>query len=162
MSAFGDSAGSDRGPPPSFWPSLEDAEIEAARFGQPRQHRHVAATVRRPLLGNDEQLRRAVGPRRKPANRSGLRLVESCPLVALAQKPAEVVPLPAQPPAGFAREVFRAARVDDVLIERHALRKPLGGEGAFLPLHARQRTVRVNDGQGRILPVLVLYENVTP
>jgi hypothetical protein len=61
------------------------------------------------------------------------------------------VPLAAEPPAGFAREIFRAAGIEDVLIERHAVREPLGGEGR-LSLHAGERTVLVREGQGVGMP----------
>src|SRR5439155_22987823 len=90
----------------------------------------VPPTVGGPLLGDDEDLGGAVGLRREPANRRGLRVGEARALVRLAEVLGPVATRLAL--RALALEVLGGAGVGDVLVEGHARGEPLGRRGASL------------------------------
>src|SRR2546422_11248138 len=75
----------------------------------------------------------AVGLRREPANRGGLRVGEARALVRLAEVLGPVAARLAL--RALALEVLGGADVGDVLVEGHARGEPLGRHGARLVLH---------------------------
>jgi hypothetical protein len=98
--------------------AAEDPELEAAGLGQPRQHRDVAAAVRRPLLGDDEHLGGAAGLSGQPLDRRRLRVVQPRGARTPARRLARHVARGRPEPSRFR---FSGERdVGDVLVERHA------------------------------------------
>src|SRR5262249_41023327 len=112
--------------------AAEDPELEATRLGQAREHGHVAAAVGRPLLGDDEDLRGAVRPRRQPLDRGGLRVIELRRRVAGAEIGGHVA---TRASGALALEILRRTDVGDVLLECHPGREPLRRDHTRLALH---------------------------
>src|SRR5437879_13127765 len=71
--------------------AVEDPELQPARLGQPRQHRHVTPAVGRPVLGDHEDLRGAVRVRGEPFDGPDLLVGEPRARVALAEYRALVL-----------------------------------------------------------------------
>ena len=111
----------------------EDPELHPSRLGDARQHRKVPAAVGRPLLGNHEDLGGAVGLRREPSDRRGLRVGEPRDLVRLSEVSAPVTARLAL--RAFALEVLGGADIGDVLVEGEALGEPRGCHHALAALH---------------------------
>ena len=104
----------------------EDAQLQAAGLGHALEHRGVTATVGGPLLGDQEDLRRAVRLLGQPFEGGGLGLGQPKLLVALAQVTAIVAPLSAT--GGLAPQALGAGDVGEVLLEGHALGEALRGQ----------------------------------
>src|SRR5881628_1753143 len=111
----------------------EDPELHPSRLSDARQHGKVPAAVGRPLLGDHEDLGGAVGLRREPSDRRGLRVGEPRDLVRLSEVSAPVTARLAL--RAFALEVLGGADIGDVLVEGEALDEPRGCHHALAALH---------------------------
>src|SRR5439155_3305346 len=111
----------------------EDAQVEARRLGHAGKHRHIAPAVGRPLLRDDQDLRRAPGLARQPPERRHLRLAEPTRLVPGADLGAHVAPRLAA--RALALEVLGGGDEVQVLRERHPGGEALRRDHALRTVH---------------------------
>src|SRR5262249_7519347 len=100
-----------------------DAHLEAARVRQACEHRHVTPAVRRPVLGDHEDVGGPGRLRDDPLPRRTLSVIELRRLERAAQEVSVV--LARQRERALALQILGRRYELDVFVERHPLREPL-------------------------------------